>query len=457
MKTIFITIFEGIEAKHILRTKVLPTLLLDKNIKIVLLAKSVERVEYYKKEFHDERIVYEVVPYERTLGEGFDRVFAYLKFLMLRTGTVKLRRKMSYELTGNIFTFVLNSFLNMIFAHRVVRVVARRLDMLLVKNDTYTEIFDKYNPSLVFCAHLFEEPETHLLREAKKRNIRTIGLVNSWDKVTARAVMRLLPDKIIVFNDIVKCEMVKYNDIKEKHIFVSGLPQYDMYFNRSEPYSTREDFFKKIHIDPKNKLIVYAPMGRTFSNIDWDVYDILEKMNKNGEFGENVSILVRFQPNDFIDEGEIQRRPNLKYDYPGKRFTATRGVDWDMNESDIRHLYDTLFYLDVVVCWAGSFGIDAVIFGKPVVHPNLPLRIDEPRMNSPREHYTFTHYKKALGSGGLKLAGTEEELKNAIKSYLDDPSIDREGRKRLITEEVQFTDGKSGERIAQFVLQHLNG
>jgi len=40
IKTIFITIFEGVEAKNILRTDILPTLLADPEVRIVLFTKN---------------------------------------------------------------------------------------------------------------------------------------------------------------------------------------------------------------------------------------------------------------------------------------------------------------------------------------------------------------------------------------------------------------------------------
>ena len=455
MKTVFISILEGVEAKNILRTDAVKTILKDEEVHIVFLVKDEARVTYYSREFNGPRISYAVVTYDRSLGKGFDRFFAVLKFYLLRTKTTNLRRRLAYEAGGNYFTYIGSHILNILLAHRPIRRLARALDYRLVKNSRYREVFEKYKPDLVFLAHLFEESEINILREARHRGIKTIALVNSWDKVTARAIMRLLPDRVIVFNDIVKREMEHYNDMPLHRIDVSGIPQYDDYFKYPHPWSTREEFFSRIKINPKHKLIVYAPMGRTFSNTDWDVLDLLHRLQREKKIGEDVSILVRFQPNDFLQEGELEKRPWLIYDYPGVRFTTERGVDWDMPFPELKHLHDTLSFLDLVICWAGSFGVDASIFDKPVINPDLILRPHEPRIRSPREHYRFEHYEKALAFGGMRLIPTEEELVKWIKLYLNDPAIDREGRAALVAHEVQFKDGKSGERIGNFVLSLL--
>ena len=132
MKTIFITAFEGIEAKNLMRTTVLSSLLEEKTVRVVLLMKSAERVAYYKREFDDPRIIYEVVPYDRDARKGIDGLFAWLKFLLLRTGTTSRRRILAYEAKGTIgayFSYRVGFLLNIICARRSVRRLARFLGL----------------------------------------------------------------------------------------------------------------------------------------------------------------------------------------------------------------------------------------------------------------------------------------------------------------------------------------
>ena len=95
MKTIFITIFEGVEVKNILRTPILENLLSNGNIRIVLFTKSQDKVDYYKKEFNDPKLIFEVVENNKT--SKLDGIFSKLKFTLLRTETTSLKRKMVCE------------------------------------------------------------------------------------------------------------------------------------------------------------------------------------------------------------------------------------------------------------------------------------------------------------------------------------------------------------------------
>ena len=448
MKTIFITIFEGVEVKNILRTPILDKLLSDTEVRIVLFTKSQEKVDFYSKEFHNPRLFFEVV--ERTPISTFDAFFSKLKFVLLRTETTDLKRKMVYEYEKEYIRYYSGIFLNFLLARPIVRRLSRKLDVWLVRDRTYESYFTKYSPDLVFLAHLFDEPEINLLREAKRRKVKTIGFINSWDKVTSRCILRLIPDKLIVFNSLVKEELVKFNEVKRENIFVSGLPQYDYFYYPVE--TSKEEFFKKIDMSPEKDLIVYASMGRAFSTSDWDMIDYLYTLVSSDKFVRKCNLLIRFQPNDFVDEVEIGKRPYLKYDQPGKRFGSKRGVDWDMDSSDLEHLKNTLHYMSLIICYASSISIDAAVFDKPIININFEIKKNESLLKSPTQYYKTLHYGNAIKTGAIDLVKNEDELIKSINSYLENPNLRQVERKKLVKEQCEFIDGKSSERIAKYVL-----
>jgi CDP-glycerol glycerophosphotransferase (TagB/SpsB family) len=241
--------------------------------------------------------------------------------------------------------------------------------------------------------------------------------------------------------------------MKEEDIFVSGLPQYDYFYSDESNFFNRQEFFNKISISPDKELLVYASMGRAFSTSDWDMIDFLHKLiETKGKLVKDCALLVRFQPNDFVDDVEIKKRPYLKYDQPGIRFGSKRGVDWDMNNADLAHLYATLNHMSILVCYASSISIDAAVFDKPVININYEIKENNIMLKSPTQHYNSEHYKNALKTGAIDLVGSEDELVRSINSYLLDSSIKSKEREQLIKEQCTFTDGKSGERIANFIL-----
>jgi len=448
MKTIFISIFEGTEAKNILRTSVLSTLLEEPNVRIVLFTKNQDKADYYRKEFNDNRLIYEVV--YRPPTYGLDSIFLRLKFLLLNTETTRLKHKIN---SASRLRYFLVMVLNKILARKFFIKTARFFDYALIKRDFYGKYFDMYDPDLVFCAHLFDEPEIHMVREAKKRGVKTIGFINSWDKTTARCAIRILPDKFIVFNEIVKKELLDYHAVGKTEIFVGGIPQYDIYFLKE--HTPRDDFFKKIKADPRKKLIVIAPVGKEFSGYDWKFIDRMFKLKNIGVI--NAEILVRFQPNDPLDISETEKRPGLLFDYPGIRFSKKRGVDWDMSFDDIRHLADTLFYADLLICYPTSLSIDSAVCGTPVINVAYDLEDNSgSARKTPTPFYGMTHYKNALGAGGIRLVKSETELIEWTNKYLKNKELDSEGRQNLIKKQCYYLDGMSGERIGKFILLYMS-
>ena len=448
MKTIFITIFQGIEAKNILRTSVIQHLLARPDIRVVCFVKSPERAAYYQKEIPHERLIFE--PFHRSPGGRLERLMGFLKFHLFRTKTTNLKRRMHRELSGNEPLFLASHALNWLIARPLVRKLLRPLDQALIGDPGFGPYFERYRPAAVFLAHLFDDVEVALLREAKRRGIPSIGYINSWDKVTTRSSLRLLPDVMLVFNEVVKAEVMRYGDMPESRVIPTGIPQYDRYVT-TKPVP-REEFFQRIGIDPAKRLVVYAPMGRTFSDSDWEMIDILEAGIKNGKIGPDAALLVRFQPNDFVDEAELKCRPGLHYDIPGIRFGTERGVDWDMGFRELSHLTDTLAHLAVLVCYASSIPIDAAIFSKPTV--GIAFEVKKQLLaKSPTQYYRTEHYAKAVATGGIRLARSKDDLITAINAYLADPSLDRDKRARLIEMQCWRVDGKAGERIAEHILR----
>ena len=54
--TLLLPIFEGIEGKNLLRTGVMMHLLKHEDVRVVMLVKNQERLEYYRHEIQHERI-----------------------------------------------------------------------------------------------------------------------------------------------------------------------------------------------------------------------------------------------------------------------------------------------------------------------------------------------------------------------------------------------------------------
>jgi len=454
-RTIFITIFQGVEAKNILRTDIFKELISHEDIRIVFFVRTNEKASFYQKQFDHPRVFYEIV--SKIKQNFWQCFFGSLKFKLINTATIDWRRRLAFEVHKNRFRFWVGWLLNRLLAHRFIRKMYRRLDMLLARDCTFEVFFDKYRPVAAVSAHPFDDIEASLLREAKRKRIKTFGLANSWDKITGRCAIRVLPDKLIVYNDLVKKDAIDYTDLPNKDIFVGGVPHYDQHINQSK--SSRESFLKRVGGDLNKKVIFYAPLAKRFISSRWSMIDYLQSLIEKGVI-ENAQLFVRFQPNDFVEMDEIKKRKNIIFDVPGIRFSQHMpigaGIDWDLSGEDIKMLTDSLYHCDVLISYASSLCIDAAIFNKPVININFELSAPLSAYRSPTELYKMTHYLNALKTGAIRLVNNSEELITWINKYLKNPAIDEEARTRLVREQCHILDGMAGKRTAGFILSNID-
>ncbi len=448
MKTIFITIFQGVEARNILRTDIYIKLASTPHVRLVLFVNSQDKKEYYEKEFNGPDIVYEVV--KDYTARGLQRLFGAIKFNLINTSTIDVKRKLAFNIDKSRIKFLWRYFFNRIFARKFFRRIIRWLDWCFISENFFSAYFDKYKPDLVFLAHLFGGIEIAMLREAKHRGITTVGLINSWDKITARAMVRLLPDWLMVHNNLVKDDAIKYVDMAEKKIVTVGVPHFDHYFN--EERTPVREFYEKWSLSKDKKTILYLPVGRTASDDDWDMLEFLDEIISNGCLNFPCQVIIRFPPND-----EVVVKNNYKnkfiFQTPGKRFSLKRGTDWDMDFDDFRSLADTLYYSDVVVGYPSTMMIDAAIFDKPVINVKFERRA-HPR-NFALWAYKVAHYQSVLKTGGVRLVNNESELVSWLNNYLDNPKLDSGGRKELVYSQCFSIDGQAGRRVANFLIGQL--
>lgn len=455
LKIIFITIFQGVEAKNILRTDIFRELIAHENIGLVFFIRTREKADFYQKQFGHPRVFYEVV--SKIEQNFWQHSWGSLKFKLINTATIDWRRRLAFEVHKSRFKFWVGWLLNRLLAHRFIRKIYRSLDVFLIKDPTFEVFFDKYKPVAVISAHPFDDIEASLLREAKRRKVKTFGLANSWDKITGRCAIRVLPDKLIVYNNLVKKDAIQQADFIKKDIFVSGVPHYDQHINQKK--INREDFLKKIGGDPKKKVIFYAPLAKRFISSRWLMIDYLQSLIDTGLI-KNSQLLVRFQPNDFVEDDEILKRKNIIFDIPGIRFSQHMpigaGIDWDLSPQDIEMLTNSLYHCDVLVSYASSLCIDAAIFNKPIININFELAEPLSVYRSPTELYKMTHYVNALKTGAIKLVNDKQEMVFWINKYLENPELDGDNRKKLREEQCYILDGKAGKRTADFITSNLD-
>jgi hypothetical protein len=292
-----------------------------------------------------------------------------------------------------------------------------------------------------------------LLRTARRRGVRSMAIDASWDNFTNKLIPVRQVDRLVVWNEIMKEQAVSLHGYAPDAIRVAGAPQFDQHFRARTP---RPEFFKRIGADPSRRLIALTTTPRSlYTHHDHVLRGLVAAMH-DGRL-QNAQVLVRLHPRDEFDAyREFTNVPHVIIEKPFRETVKVAdGLAIDVTAENQRHLGDTLCHADVVVNVASTISIEACIFDTPVVNICFDGPSESPYVKSARRYYSFTHYVNITSRNAVKVAASPAELVDAVAAYLANPALDAPGRKQVVLDQCQFTDGRSAERVVSLVLAEL--
>lgn len=454
-KIVLITVFHSFITKNFLNTDAFKKLTTIPNTEYILVVPS------SKKDFFSE--IYKAnniniigvdtlsITKNRVVG-----VFSIFSHLLLKSHYLwykKVERRDSSKsllkypkyYTEVLFTLIFGNF-------KPARYLFRYLFINLVKIKNVSKIFDEYKPDLVFSTDVFDEMDLLFSAEAKRRGVYCVGMVRSWDNCYSKGVLRVLPKKLYVNNEVLRDEAIEMHDVSSSDIQVCGLPQYDHFIN--DQRSSRVDFFNKIGADISKRLILFAPAGTILSDADSDVCDILKKAIVNNKMLEPTQVLVRNHPHHPAVLDMYIGDKDLIIDNPGMRI-GNNPKEAELTKSDTIHLGDSLCYSDIIIYTATTLGIDSLIFNKPQIIIDFDGYKNKKYTQSVRRYHNEDHMKKMIDCGGVWVVSSEDELIEAINAYYKNPDMLKEGREEIKKKQIQFMDGKSSDRLAGFIKEAI--
>jgi len=455
---VFVSVPSGVSAGNILRGGLVDRLLEANRDAGIVIVSPLVKDPAFVREFDRPRVIFEDLPPHRPEGlEG--RLMALIQAGYLNSGvseSVKIRRAEAAAKKSIRWIFAKRLIAGLVAPSMLRR--RTRYDIIdrMISHPQAEHLFDRYTPVLLVGSSpglIFSE--VPLLRTAARRRVRTIVVDPSWDNFTNKLIPVRRADRLVVWNDLMKEQAVELHGYAPDEVRVSGPPHWDRYF-RPGPAVSRGAFFARVGADPSRRLITLMTTGRTLYDHYPRVVRVLMGAIDSGRWGP-AQLLVRLHPRDDLERyDEFQGTPHLIIEKPFKKTVKSGdGLDVDITSENQQHLADTLRLSDVVVTVASTIAIEASIFDTPVVDVSFDGETPVEFEKSARRYYRFTHYANITRQGAAPIAETPEALVDQVSRYLRDRSLDRDGRRRVVLDQCQFTDGKSSERLVQFVVDEL--
>lgn len=340
---------------------------------------------------------------------------------------------------------------------------ARRALVALQRRFTphiYRDLFERYRPSLVVASTAGWRLDRYLLREAAWRGVPTASVVVGWDNPSSYSLPGAPVDFITCWSEIQKQELVLGSDWPPERVNISGIPIYDGYF-RSEWKMPREEYFRLHNLDPDRKLLAYACSFVSFSP-NWQNVEALARLVNSGSLATPAQLLVRLHPNHFMDvhlfANERERIRRLAQEMPNVRVVEPVPLGGELgyySGEDMPEKTSMMAHADVFVTVYSTMVVEAAIHDRPIVS----LCLDAPGGWKTERKYSLplsrigdwpTH-QRFRQSGAGRVALDETALREAVNSYLEDPTRDSAARRAFVEREVTFTDGGAGRRTGEWV------
>lgn len=458
--SIFFSVYDGDTEKNFLRTGILDHLK-RAGFRIILLVRAKpgsEKERYYRDSFASDFVTVEIIPPGMTTTEWY---WYHLSWNTLPTRSSYVKRHDLYLRHHNQLRYFIESIAWLLGHMRVWRHFLR-LAYYFIPDSYCADLFDKYKPSLLFAPNMFSPEDCRLLRVARKRRIPTLTTMKSWDVPTTRGFTRVKADRILTFNAINQRETIEIGDYHPTQVRVVGFPQFDMYSNESI-YIPRDTFFQSLGIDPGKRIILFAAPGDFKNPFTDEILRLLDQAIHDGDLPRDVHILARFHPKYPSSAEKLSALKHVTKDRPGTYFTHNleQALDapqettfqWTFTDIDLIHLANSLRHASVTINTESTMTLDAAANDRPIVLVGFDGNHKLDFWKSVIRNYGREHLKAVLDTGGARLAHSPEELLQHINMYLDTPTADAGGRRRIRDELLFRCDGRSALRVAEHIIE----
>jgi hypothetical protein len=449
----------GAAAGNMVRTGVLRRLLeADESLRVVLVSPLVNDRSFVGEVAHP-RVALEDLPPHRP--EGLEaRLMALLQAAYLDSGiTESVRIRKAEALAGGTIRWIrLKRLLAQLVAPSMIRAGSRyeTIDRR-VAHPWADQLFDRHTPVMLVTSSpglIFSE--VPLLRTAARRGVFAMAVDPSWDNFTNKLLPVRRTNRLVVWNDLMKQQAIDLHGYQPDEIRIAGVAQWDHYFRDGVGVS-RDAFFRRIGADPDGPLVTLTTTPRPLYAHHDHVLRVLMRAIRDRRWPGAAQVLVRLHPRDEMEHyAEFEDVPGLILEKPFKpTVRAGDGLAVDITADSQAHLAATIRHSDVIVNVASTIAIEAAIFDTPVVNVAFDGEADGLPELSARRYYRFTHYLNITRHGAVRVAWSPQELIEYVGAYLADPSLDRDGRRRVALEQCQFLDGRSAERVAGFIMEEF--
>jgi hypothetical protein len=304
-------------------------------------------------------------------------------------------------------------------ARRSLAAVLAALERTIPPSRAIEAFLRSRNPDLLLITPLVElgSQQVDYVKAARRLGIRSALGVASWDNLTSKGLIRVVPDHVLVWNEAQRHEAVTLHGVAPDSVIVTGAHLFDRWFG-ARPSRSREEFCRLAGLDPGRSFVLYVGSS---------VFIAPDEV----PFAERWLAALRASGDPSVAGLGVLIRPHPANARQWRAFDAAAfdnvaiwpPVGTDPNAADFRGDYvDSLYHSVGVVGINTSAQIEAGIVGRPV------FTIRAPEFAHAQEGTLHFRYLVGENGGPVRAAATLEEHVAQLAAAVDAPQATGERR-----------------------------
>ncbi|MEL6673306.1 MAG: hypothetical protein AAFR61_13975 [Bacteroidota bacterium] len=305
-----------------------------------------------------------------------------------------------------------------------------------------TAFYQKIGAQYVMFHDIFQPNQQAPQAVAQHMGLESIGLLRSWDNLSAKGAIMFPAKKYLVWNEIMETELLTwYPGVQKSDIGVVGGLVFD-YHARLKTETSSFPFIYEAETRNKKVITFFLNYPDISPHYLENVKDLLAMLKAEG-WDQTVSLIIRIQPGP-RNRGQKENLLALDADFILDAPPDLLGEpDLEYLQKDINHLVQVVKASDVIINYPSTTTIDGAIFDIP----SVTIGYDGPE-NLPYHHSLLriierTHYRPMAACKGNRIVFTPEAFTAAVHAYLQDPDLEQAGRKRILEKLLNDSVGKS--------------
>jgi hypothetical protein len=292
------------------------------------------------------------------------------------------------------------------------------------------DFLDALDPDVVVLTPLLTDAsrQTDVVKSARALGIPTVMGVASWDHLTTKGMIRIMPDRVLLWNELLRDEAITLHGVPEERILVTGAQPFDRWFER-RPARDAAAFRRRVGLRTDAPFVLFVGSTASISHPEYELLFVrrwIEAIRASGHQSlRDIAVLVRPHPYN----------PGLWADADlsglGDVAVWPRGGANPVDPENRNDYFDSMYHSAAVVGINTSAFVEASIVGCSV------LTVRPPEFADTQDGTLHFHYLRPENGGPLMVSDDLDHHIEQLASVLEDPALVRQRVERFVASFVR--------------------